>query len=172
MKTYLVLGSNMGNRMQNLLLAKNFIINKIGKIINESKIYETEPWKMPDEETWFLNQVVCVQTDLLPDELLKTIKEYEAQNGRQDMPNRKTYESRVIDIDILFYEDEIINTEVLTIPHPLLHSRRFVLLPLNDIAPDLVHPVMNKTIAELLESCPDNAEVRRFESHDMEIAIN
>ncbi len=172
MKTYLLLGSNMGNRAQNLLLAKNFIINKIGGITAESKVYETEPWKMPDEETWFLNQAICVETDLQPDELLKTIKTYESQNGRQNVPNRKIYESRVIDIDILFYEDEIINTEVLTIPHPLLHSRKFVLLPLNDMAPDLVHPVMNKTIAELLESCPDNAEVHIFESHDMEIAIN
>jgi 2-amino-4-hydroxy-6-hydroxymethyldihydropteridine diphosphokinase len=172
MRTFLLLGSNLGNRLQNLLLAKNFIINKLGKILNESSIYETEPWKMPDEETWFLNQVIEVETELLPGEVLKMIKEYEAQNGRKDMPNRKTYESRVIDIDILFYDDEIINTEVLTIPHPLLHSRRFALLPMNDIAPGLVHPVLNKTIEELLELCPDKAEVRKMESFDMEMAIN
>jgi len=168
MKTYLLLGSNLGNREQNLLLAKNFIINNIGEIMAESDIYETEPWKMHNENKWFLNQVVLVETQFLPNDILEKIKKYEKLSGRKSLPDKKSYDNRVIDIDILFYENQIINTKQLIIPHPLLHTRRFVLVPLNDIAPEFIHPVMDKSIQELLKDCKDKSKIKEYYSIEIE----
>ena len=173
MKVYLQLGSNEGNRIQNLLLALNFIKSAIGEIVKESSVYETEPWNMPDEEEYFLNQIVVVETELTPQKILELIKDYEKKHGRKlNDRNRKNYDNRVIDIDILFYDDIILNTGKLIIPHPLLHTRRFVLVPLNEICPDLIHPILNKPVNELLEETMDNNKVIKFKGKEEFVSLN
>jgi len=173
MKVFLQLGSNEGNRQQNLILASGFISLHLGNILKKSGIYETEPWNMQKDTVWFLNQVLLIETDLSPVALLSKIKEYEKKHGRKIRKDRnKKYEDRVIDIDILFYGDLIVNTHDLSIPHPLLHMRRFVLLPLNEIAPDFIHPIFNKTISELLSECNDETVVKEFEMSVDEISVN
>jgi 2-amino-4-hydroxy-6-hydroxymethyldihydropteridine diphosphokinase len=172
MKVFLQLGTNDGNKIQNLLFASNFIKSEIGTIIKESSIYKTEPWNMPDEKEFFLNQVLLVETQLSPQEILNLIKKYEQKQGRRlNSRNRKNYDRRVIDIDILFYEDIILNTQNLIIPHPLLHIRRFVLIPLNEIAHDFVHPVFNKSVFDLLLETKDNSNVVKFED-EVVISLN
>ena len=124
---YLLTGSNIGDSELNLLNASKFIQNQIGKVIASSHVYKTEPWGNKDQQL-FLNQVLKVETELEPHQLLKTILEIENSMGR----NRKIkWEPRIIDIDILFFNDEIIDQENLQIPHPLIHERRFTLIPLN-----------------------------------------
>ena len=142
---YLALGSNMGNRLSNL---KNAISNLPPQmdVKKKSTVYETPPWGYADQPP-FLNQVVMVETYMEPENLLSHLKRLETVMGREP-----TFENgpRVIDVDILFYDDMVMNTPPLVIPHPRLHHRGFVLVPLNDIAPELVHPVLGKTIGELL----------------------
>lgn len=142
---YLALGSNLGNRLSNL---KNAISNLPPQmdVKKKSLVYETPPWGYAAQPA-FLNQVVMVETYMEPENLLNHLKRLETVLGREP-----SFENgpRVIDIDILFYDDVIINSPPLVIPHPRLHHRGFVLVPLNDIAPDLVHPVLGKPISELL----------------------
>lgn len=141
---YLALGSNLGNRRENLKQAVASLSPQM-EIRAKSSIYETPPWGYEDQPE-FLNQAVKVQTYLEPEALLRHLKRLEVALGRQaTFPNGP----RSIDIDILFYDDLVLDTPVLTLPHPRLHERGFVLLPMLDIAPDLVHPVMRKTIREL-----------------------
>ena len=142
---YLALGSNMGNRLANL---KNAISNLPPQldVKKKSPVYETPPWGHTDQPM-FLNQVVMAKTYMEPENLLGHLKRLETALGRE-----ASFENgpRLIDIDILFYDEEIIDTPPLVIPHPRLHQRGFVLVPLNDIAPNLVHPVLGKPISELL----------------------
>ena len=142
---YISLGSNLGNREGYLLQAKRWL-QKIGGIPLESGIYETEPWGYHDQPK-FLNQVIRFETCLGPLELLKFLKRIENRLGRQ-----KTilYGPRVIDLDILFYDLEVLNLPGLTIPHPAMENRAFILVPLAEIAPDMVHPVLQITIIEML----------------------
>lgn len=145
---YLALGSNMGNRAANLKEAIAALPPQM-EVKARSKVYETPPWGYTDQAK-FLNQVVKVDTYVQPEALMKHLKRLETALGRtpsfQNGP-------RLIDIDILFYNDLILETPAVTIPHPRLHERGFVLLPLMDIAPDFVHPVKERTIRDLLAGC-------------------
>ncbi|MBI3169130.1 MAG: 2-amino-4-hydroxy-6-hydroxymethyldihydropteridine diphosphokinase [Chloroflexi bacterium] len=142
---YLALGSNLGNRLSNL---KNAISNLPPQmdLKKKSPVYETPPWGYVDQPS-FLNQVVMVETYMESENLLTHLKRLETALGRE--PGFQNG-PRVIDIDILFYDDAVIDSPPLVIPHPRLHHRGFVLVPLNDIAPHLVHPVLGKPISELL----------------------
>jgi len=160
-RAFLGLGSDLGDRSQNLDDAKTGIKETIGKIIAASSVYETEPWGFKSK-TRFLNQVVSVDTDLTPSGLLGRILMIESQLGR--LRGEKQYASRKIDIDILLYDNSVMEEASLTIPHPLIHKRRFVLVPLCEIAPDLTHPVLKKSIKYLLKKCPDKCKVVPFHS--------
>jgi 2-amino-4-hydroxy-6-hydroxymethyldihydropteridine diphosphokinase len=161
---YILLGSNRGNKIYLLQEAAILINSLAGKIIQYSSFYESEPWGFKVEE-WFINQVVVVSSFLSPEKLLQTTQDIERTLGRTKRLTEISsapYSSRTIDIDILFYNEVIIHTPTLTIPHPLLHERRFTLLPLSEIAPGLVHPIFKKTITTLLEDCGDKGFVRKM----------
>jgi 2-amino-4-hydroxy-6-hydroxymethyldihydropteridine diphosphokinase len=155
-KVFLALGSNLGDREDNLHQAEIRITESVGPVIKTSSIYETEPWGFESDDK-FLNMVMCVETDLSPSGLLGRILMIESQLGR--VRSETHYASRNIDIDILFYENEVLNEEALKIPHPLMHERRFVMIPMAEIAPDLIHPVLKKSIKSLLKSCKDHSKV-------------
>ena len=161
----ILLGSNLGERYRKLKDARDFINRRAGKIIRFSSVYESEPWGFEGESS-FLNQVLVIETDLAPGRLLETMQQIEDELGKKRVSQKEGYASRVIDIDILFYGRQIIETEKLTVPHKLLHERRFTLLPLNEIKGDLVHPVLNKTIRQLLNECPDHSEVYKTNTSD------
>lgn len=152
---YLIIGGNMGDRMQLLKLCREYILEEIGSIAKVSGIYETAAWGKTDQAS-FLNQVLWVHTKLDPVALLRKCLYIEKKMGRERLLK---WESRLIDIDILFYENEIIKEEKLTLPHPFIHQRRFVLVPLNEIASDFIHPVLHKSIFQILKECDDALEV-------------
>lgn len=156
--TYLLLGTNLGDRENNLTLARAHIAEKIDAILQSSTIYETAAWGKEDQPS-FLNQVIALKTKLDPHTLLAMLLQIEIMMGRE---RKIKWGERIIDLDILFYEDEVISDDQLTIPHPGIPFRRFTLLPLQEIAPDLVHPQLNKTITQLLASCPDPLEVHPY----------
>jgi len=155
---HLLLGSNIGNRLKQLETARTQVESKIGKISKKSKVYETQPWG-ENEQDEFLNQALEVETKLKPKKVLEKIAEIEKLMEREE-----TYKwgPREIDIDILMYEDEMICEMDLTIPHPFLHERRFTLIPLSEIAPDLYHPIMGASILDLLLDCEDTLEVNEY----------
>jgi len=152
---YLGLGSNVGDRAANLGAAAELISRNIGKIAKKSHLYETQPWGNTAQET-FLNQVVMVNTTLDPRELLDKISRIERELGRE---RREKWGPRSLDIDILFYGKRVIRDKGLEIPHPELHKRAFVLVPLMEIAPDLEHPILKKPVDELYMACDDLSEV-------------
>lgn len=158
-KIYLGLGSNLGDREHNLKEAFARIEEHIGHVVKSSSVYETEPWGFNTSET-FLNAVIEVGTELSPSGVLGAILMIETLLGRTR--GEKQYSSRVIDIDILLYNDLIVNEVSLKIPHPLLHERMFVLVPLCEIAPDIIHPIFNKSVLLLSKICPDNSKVRLY----------
>ena len=155
---YLLLGSNLGDRVQVLQSAAEMIQNEIGNIIQASSIYETAPWGVLDQPS-FLNQVLAVSTALEPEEILRLVLGMEHELGRV---RYERWGARVIDIDILFFQDLIADTARLTIPHPRLHERRFTLVPLTEIAPEFIHPVLQTTVAMLLETCKDHSNVNVY----------
>jgi 2-amino-4-hydroxy-6-hydroxymethyldihydropteridine diphosphokinase len=157
---YLLLGTNLGNKQQNLHEVLISLSQQVGQIIKRSSTYETMPWGVTDQPTYW-NQVLLLQTTLPPQELLQVINTIEKELGRQ---RRIRWEARIIDIDILYYNNEVIETETLSIPHPRIASRRFTLVPLAEIAPQLVHPVLGKTNQELLELCSDELAVIPIEN--------
>lgn len=155
---YLLLGGNMGNRQENLSLARNKITTQCGNILIQSAIYETAAWGNENQPA-FLNQVLKIITELSPEELLEKLLSIERGLGRVRI---EKYGPRVIDIDILFFNNSIIKLNNLVIPHSEMQNRRFVLLPLHEIAPELIHPVLHKSISQLLKECPDNLEVNKI----------
>ena len=156
-KTYLLLGSNMGNSQKQLSKAILNIEKKIGKVKRRSGIYQTAAWGKTDQPD-FLNQVVIAETILEPAETMQTILAIEKKMGR--IRTQKN-DPRIIDIDILFFDKQIINEKDLVVPHPAIQLRRFVLVPLNELSPNLVHPILKKSIHQLLLKCPDNLDVKK-----------
>ena len=162
MTTYLSLGSNIPDRAANLSRAVERIAESVGTVTKQSPIYETQSWGYSDED--YLNQSIEVETALAPLQLLAATAAIETALGRVRSGNG--YEARTIDIDILFYDNEIIDSPHLTVPHPKIALRRFVLQPTADIAPDYLHPTLHKTISQLLDECPDTGKVRKFVIHN------
>ena len=152
---FLLLGSNLGERLQILKSAAGLIEERVGTIRAASSIYETAPWGVLDQPV-FLNQVLEVQTELMPEEVLRIILEIEHELGRI---RYERWGARVIDIDMLYFNDLVLDSARLTLPHPRLHERRFTLVPLAEIAPDFLHPLLQKTSRELLDNCTDPGAV-------------
>lgn len=156
-QVYLLIGGNLGDRITLLKEARKGIERYIGKIFRESSIYETAAWGF-EAENDFLNQVLLVKTGLKPIEVLDKCQEIEYTLDR--VRTGTGYQSRTMDIDILFFNDEIIQEERIVIPHPKLHERRFTLEPLVEIAPEFIHPGLKKTIKQLLLDCNDKSDVK------------
>jgi 2-amino-4-hydroxy-6-hydroxymethyldihydropteridine diphosphokinase len=155
-EVFLGIGSNLGDREGNISSAAVRIGKLAGEILAYSSVYETEPWGFNSGED-FLNMVLKLKTALEPTELLRCILSVESEMGR--VRNAHQYSSRLIDIDILLYEDLIFENDYLAIPHPRLHERKFVLIPLCEIEADFVHPVLKKSLADLLAVCKDENKV-------------
>lgn len=154
-KAYLLIGGNTGNRQLYLQEARNQIALQAGALLKASKIYETAPWGKADQDA-FLNQALIIETTLAPQPLLEILLAIELDLGRL---RREKYGPRTLDIDILFYDDIVLNTSTLVLPHPALQQRRFALQPLAEIAPQLQHPLLKKDVAVILEECSDPLEV-------------
>jgi 2-amino-4-hydroxy-6-hydroxymethyldihydropteridine diphosphokinase len=160
--TYLCLGGNIGDREKAIELALLKISQQVGEISSKSEIYETEAWGVTNQQP-YLNQCVKVETKFSALKLIDTLLLIEKELGRERTLNL-TYESRTIDIDILFFNKEIIQLPHLIVPHARLHLRKFVLIPLHEIASNYLHPVLNKTIFNLLNECEDSSEVNQLKS--------
>lgn len=153
-RVFFEIGGNQGDKLNNISVAKELIDSEIGVIIEESKIFESPAWGFQSDMN-FYNQVLLVETEFKVQEVLALLLSIEIRLGR--VRSEKQFSSRTMDIDILFFDQEIINTDSLIVPHPRLHLRNFVLVPMNDIAPAFVHPVMNKSMSELLIECTDDS---------------
>jgi len=147
-RVYFSLGTNLGNKPVNLRRAMGYIADEIGIFSAISSIYETQPQGFESNNN-FLNMVVCVETLLSPTEILNITQSIEKRLGRTQK-TKNSYHDRIIDIDLIAYDNLILQTEDLQLPHPLFHKRLFVLEPFNEIAPDYVHPVLHKKVKELL----------------------
>ncbi len=157
-KTFLLTGGNLGDRRQSLATALELLELQCGIIVEKSSIYETAAWGNENQPS-FLNQAIQLETMLTAVELLEKLLGIERKMGRS---RNEKYGARVIDIDILLYGDEISSSPLLVIPHPQMQYRRFVLAPLAEIAPRVIHPVLRKSIATLLQECEDPLPVRRL----------
>ncbi len=153
------IGGNLGEREANLEETRMFIEFNFGDIVAISSVYESEAWGMQDAPP-FLNQVVCIESDLSNGELLDEILELEDFYGRER--SEVEYLSREMDIDVLLIDQEILHDASLHVPHPRMHERRFVLMPLSEIAPDLEHPELKTNISSLLKDCTDKTKVTRL----------
>ncbi len=155
---YILLGSNLGDREQNLGLALNKISTDVGRILAQSSIYQSEPWGI-SQQPQFLNQVVEVNSRNAPEQVLQKLLAIETELGRERL---EKWGPRSIDLDILFFNNRIIQTEKLIVPHPGLAMRRFTLVPLCEIAPNFFHPLLEKTCQQLLKECTDPLKVSPY----------
>jgi len=158
---YLSLGANLGDRAGQIAQALALLEESGVRVLRRSALYETEPMDAPPQP-WFLNCVLEVETELLPLGLLRVVQRIERQLGRQRHLEAAGGSPRTIDIDIIFFGEHIVRHPELTIPHPRLAERRFVLEPLRELAPELRHPITRKTAAEMLAELTDTAQVRRY----------
>lgn len=155
-KLYILLGGNLGDKQQVFSEARARLNQQVGTITNQSAIYETEPWGFESDDI-FWNQIIEISTTFSPEEILLQTQQIERELGR--IRKATQYDSRIIDIDILFFGDQIIQTENLIVPHPRVQERKFALVPLSEIAPELIHPVFQKSIRQLLDECTDSLKV-------------
>ena len=158
--SYLLLGSNLGDSRYHLARARSFIEEKAGSILGQSDLYESAPWGFSAPQH-FLNQALEIETTKKPLELLNILLDIEKEMGRERSDDGG-YASRLIDIDILFYGNEILDHPKLSVPHPRIQERRFVLVPMVELNPGLVHPVLQASMAVLLENCSDKGKVSRL----------
>ena len=157
---YLLAGGNLDNTIEKFNRLSDILQKQVGNIIGISKLYQSAPWGFESLHP-FINQAIAIQTTLSPEKLLDEIQHIEKSFGRTKN-NTKQYQDRSMDIDIIFYDDVIIQSERLTVPHPFMHLRRFVLTPLSEIAPQIIHPVLQKNITELSIACEDKNEVQEI----------
>lgn len=155
---YLLIGGNLGDRMANLQSACERIEAATGDIISASGVYETAAWGNTEQPS-FLNQVLVLQTTMAPEQLMSALLDIEASMGRVRMEKMGP---RIIDIDILLVDDMVLDTTLVQLPHPALHLRRFALTPLSEVAPGKRHPLLQKTVSELLTVCPDALAVQKI----------
>ena len=155
---FLGLGSNQGDRELNLKNSINLLNSRVGKVLNTSGIYESEPWGVKNQN-YFLNQVIEIETHFDPNDLLNICKNIEYDMGRK--PEIR-WGKRVIDIDILYYQSKVINQENLKIPHKLMQDRKFVMIPLNDLNENHLHPILKITNKEILNKCIDSCNVKYY----------
>ena len=159
-KVYLLIGGNIGDRLENIQLATNQIQQQCGNIVQYSSVYESEAWGYTDQPL-FLNQALLLETTYSASELMQQLLAIELNLGRARIT---PLGPRTIDIDIIYYNDEIISTEQLTIPHPRMTQRNFVLIPICEIAPDYIHPITKLSNSILLKECGDILHV--YKKHD------
>jgi 2-amino-4-hydroxy-6-hydroxymethyldihydropteridine diphosphokinase len=157
-KAYILLGSNMGRRKNFLNKAKQQIALHCGSIVKESSVYQTAAWGNTRQQD-FLNQIIIIQTKQMPDELMQTLLNIETSLGRM---RTVKFGPRTIDLDILFYDDLIHHSPTVTLPHPAIQDRRFVLVPLVELSPRKIHPVYKLTVTQLLKQCPDELVVTKI----------
>jgi len=161
-KIFILLGTNLGDRMQQLALVRKYLEERVGKIQKESTIYETAAWGVEDQPS-FLNQVILISSDLSALECLNCTQQIELDLGRIRL---KKWGERAIDIDLLYFNNEIIHYPTLIIPHPFISERRFTLEPLAEIAPDYIHPVYKKNNVSLLNNCKDELPVKKISNDE------
>jgi 2-amino-4-hydroxy-6-hydroxymethyldihydropteridine diphosphokinase len=159
-QVFLGIGGNVGNKHENFDKVYTFIQNELGGITKRSSVYETPPWGFQSEDI-FWNQVLMIETEFSPVELLRKITEIEIRFGRERENGH--YKSRAMDIDILYFDELLIETETLTIPHPHIPRRLFVLVPLAEIATGFVHPLLKTTSLQMLENCTDSSVIKKVE---------
>jgi len=160
-QVYIGIGSNVGNKRENFFEA----VNRLAKlpdtrVLKESSLYESEP--LGEAKEWYVNGAVEIETRLKPDMLLKKLKNIERSMGRKKV--KKRWGARVIDLDIVLYDSAVVKKKTLRIPHPEMSTRKFVLIPLSEIAPQVVHPELGVTISELLIKVKDNKKIHLFHS--------
>ena len=160
-KVFLGIGGNIGDKQLNFTKVAHLANDRLGNIIKKSSIYETPPWGFLSED-YFWNQVFLIETEINPENLLEEIREIEAEFVRKRESDR--YASREMDIDILYFDDIYFETENLIIPHPQLQNRKFVLVPLVEIAPDFKHPLFRLTNLQLLENCKDESVIIKIDT--------
>jgi 2-amino-4-hydroxy-6-hydroxymethyldihydropteridine diphosphokinase len=154
-RAYILLGTNMGNKLAHLQMAIELMYLQNISLVQQSSIYKTAAWGNTNQDD-FYNQVLAVETEISAENLLQTLLGIETKMGRT---RNQKWEARIIDLDILYFNNEIIDTENLKVPHPYLHVRKFTLIPLTEIAANYIHPIFNKTNVELLTNCSDGSEV-------------
>lgn len=157
-KIVLLLGGNLGDKYAIMQQAETFLIDRLGALEASSSFYETEAWGFESEDI-FLNNVLVINTEYNSEQALRICQKIELELGRERKENR--YSSRLIDIDILFFNSDIIDTKDLIVPHPRIQERRFVLEPLNEIMPNFIHPILEKKISTILEECADESIVNK-----------